>query len=1119
LILAVMRSADCAASPEVCTGTFHSCALHRDGTVHTWGWDGEGQLGTRSIYSAVPTRVSGLPPVKVIDFGEGYATSLTRDGHLWSWGNNTSGELGNGKDGASTIPLSANFGNIVAISSAASHGLAVTTDGAVWSWGSNNYGQLGVATTDSRQLAPVRVAGIGNVVSVVTSFGFSMALEADGTVWAWGNNEYGQLVDGSRISRTAPGRVSGLPSNIVAIAASTGYSVALASDGTVYTWGQDIYGQLGDNSGNSRPVPRVVEGLTQTVAIAAGNEFVLALTRTGEVWRTGRLDNVADPSDRRPQPVTGLPSRIVAISAGEHCLALDSTGSVWSWRQNDYGELGDGSTISRNVPQRIPSLNNIAAITARLSNSGAIDGDGTLWAWGNNKGGQIGDGQTTSRSTPITVEGLTDITAVAAGFGHTVALRTDGTVWAWGRNQEGQLGIDPGLLGVARSRPTQVSALSGVTSIAAGSLFTLALRSDGTVWAWGANFYGQLGTPNPHPDDHYPSSQVPTRIPGLSGVVRIVAGGGAVDHAMAITADGGLWAWGRNDFGQLGDGTSTTRSTPQRVNGLADVISAAAGTSHSVAATRSGSVWVWGNNDRRELSEGGPSKILMPFQVGRLEQVIQVAAGRNFNLALKRDGTVWAWGTSDAGELGDGTTIVRSSALPVTGLTDIVSISAANDQARAVKSDGTVWAWGWNSYGQLGDGTVAQRSTPVLVLADSGRGSVAGNDWVLDLDPTVPNRIPNDKVPGFPVVTVGAITDNEVSANIAFRPQDIGTTASVYVFALAPAGAVRDVSSKDASLACVLAQLDSDGLLKAVSASTLQSYVSGVLSSQGQAVTLLNGVPSTNIGGSTFFVGYGVNATAMLANGTNRGVLSTPGSVQCSPQSPQTGWWWNPAEDGRGFSIEVQGNHIFFASFLYDVSGRATWYVATGTTSLEGSLFQGDLLSARGGQALGGSYPGFPTLKSEGQITLAFNDATHGTIVWPGGTVPIQRFNIVPGGLNLPPQDNQPQSGWWWNPDESGRGFFLEWQGGVLDIAGYVYDDNGNAIWYLTENLVPSANPQQFSSSWWQFGNGMTLYGPWRQHQMLSDHVAPVTIQFDSLETATMALPNGRTTLLRRQRF
>jgi hypothetical protein len=292
-----------------------------------------------------------------------------------------------------------------------------------------------------------------------------------------------------------------------------------------------------------------------------------------------------------------------------------------------------------------------------------------------------------------------------------------------------------------------------------------------------------------------------------------------------------------------------------------------------------------------------------------------------------------------------------------------------------------------------------------------------------------------------------------------------------------------------------------------------------VLGSQGQAVQILNGTPTVNIGGTTFYVGYGTSATAMINGGVNRSAITVPGSQVCKPEAPKTGWWWNPAEDGRGFSVEVLGNHIFFAAFLYDVTGRSTWYVSTGLTSLDGSLYTGPLYSAKGGQTLGGTYPGRPTLKDEGPITLAFNDANTGTMVWPGGSVPIQRFNIIPNGMNLPPAANQPESGWWWNEAENGRGFFMEWQGGTLDIAGYMYDDAGNSVWYLTVDSMKGATGQSFTNSWWSYGNGQTLTGAWKPNTRLSTTVAPLSIQFSAPDTAIMTLPNGRTTALKRHRF
>jgi hypothetical protein len=391
-------------------------------------------------------------------------------------------------------------------------------------------------------------------------------------------------------------------------------------------------------------------------------------------------------------------------------------------------------------------------------------------------------------------------------------------------------------------------------------------------------------------------------------------------------------------------------------------------------------------------------------------------------------------------------------------------------------------------------------------------------------------------VPVFPMTVRSTITPTTAtaSADIQFRPQDVGTNGSVFVFALAPStivaggtasdamkvGRARTEQKADTPIACVLAQLNAAGQMVAVTSANLAAYLTGVLGAQGASVSILNGVPTGNVSGATFFVGYGASGTAMINTGINRAAVTIPGSLTCEPRAPQTGWWWNPQEDGRGFSLEVRGNNMFFASFLYDISGRSNWYVSTGPVSLEGSLYNGDLLAASGGQTLGGAYSRFPTLTSAGPMTLTFNNESTGTLVWPGGTVPIQRFNIVANGLTLPPVTGQPESGWWWNEQEAGRGFFMEWQNGTLDIAGYMYDDLGNPVWYLTVGpIAGTETARQFQGNWWSYGGGQTLTGAWRQNSRTNANVAPLSITFSGPDTALMTLPNGRTTNLKRHRF
>lgn len=387
--------------------------------------------------------------------------------------------------------------------------------------------------------------------------------------------------------------------------------------------------------------------------------------------------------------------------------------------------------------------------------------------------------------------------------------------------------------------------------------------------------------------------------------------------------------------------------------------------------------------------------------------------------------------------------------------------------------------------------------------------------------------------PVFPIKVTGSIDAQvgNVQAAIQFRPQDVGTTQSVYVFALAPQTVVRPMAAVDSEplhlsakgakadepVACVLAQLNSSGQLQQVSASQMQAYLTGTLTAQGASVNVLNNVPTPQISGATFYVGYGSTSSSMLANGVNRGVATAPGTLQCKPERPQTGWWWAGNEPGRGYSLEVSGNTMFFASFLYDPSGRSTWYAAVMPLSLEGAYYTGTLFNKSGGQGLDAAYRAPGAAVNAGTMALAFSDAAHGTLVWPGGSVAIERFDIVTGGHALAPDANAPQGGWWWNPAEDGRGFYIEWQGGRAFIAGYMYDPNGNPVWYLAQPATP--NPRSVQGNWELYTGGQTLTGTYRAPTVSNGNVAPVTITFSGPDSGLMTLPGGRTTAIQRFRF
>jgi hypothetical protein len=391
--------------------------------------------------------------------------------------------------------------------------------------------------------------------------------------------------------------------------------------------------------------------------------------------------------------------------------------------------------------------------------------------------------------------------------------------------------------------------------------------------------------------------------------------------------------------------------------------------------------------------------------------------------------------------------------------------------------------------------------------------------------------------PVFPMTVSGSVTATSanITANIQYRPQDVGSNGNVYVFALAPAAIVQGASSvsvsnhkgpmskstntatTDTALPCVLAQLTASGQLTVANANSLQAYLTGVLSSQGASVAVLNNVSTALIAGSIFYVGYGANSAAMINNGVHRNAVAIPGSNVCNPQAPQTGWWWNPAEDGRGFGIEVRGNNLFMSGYLYDDTGHATWVVSPGPVALDGSFYNGTLYQVANGQSLNGAYRAPATPTSAGTVTLTFNDSRHGTLIWPGGSIPIVRFDDVIGSGGGTTPAFVPENGWWWSAIESGRGYFLEVKNNYAFIAGYMYETDGRPVWYLTQNALTS--PTSFSGNWLQVQGGQTLTGPYKKPTVLNANVGSAGIVFQDASNATLTLPNGRQVAITRQQF
>ena len=360
-----------------------------------------------------------------------------------------------------------------------------------------------------------------------------------------------------------------------------------------------------------------------------------------------------------------------------------STSTILAWGDNAFGQLGDGTTEHRGTPAPVQDLTDVKTVTGGGGHAAALLADGTVWAWGRNDFGQCGNGTNEHCSMPVQVKDLHDVKEIFGGGGHTVALLQDGTLRSWGHNLRGDLGDGTT---EHRNLPVPVLGLDNIRAAGWGGGHGLALGEDGTVWSWGHNLFGALG------DGTTTTRPTPIRVPGISEVEYLTGGGG---HSIAITADGSYWAWGRNDRGQLGDGTIDSQLSPFRIDLFGSEVKISAvsgGFFHTMALLSDDTVWAWGNNDSGQLGDGSTDNIFKPFQVTGLSGVRTVAAGGGRNefgpgghsLAVLEDGTLRAWGLNDAGQLGDGTTQNRTSPVPVVGVTGADAVVAAGGYNFAV---------------------------------------------------------------------------------------------------------------------------------------------------------------------------------------------------------------------------------------------------------------------------------------------------------------------------------------------------------------------------------------------------------------------------------------------------
>jgi alpha-tubulin suppressor-like RCC1 family protein len=648
--------------------------------------------------------------------GSSHTCAVALEGSGYCWGSNGSGELGDGTTTPSATPKAISGGlTFSMLSAGGARTCGLTIEGVAHCWGLNT-GALPSPVPTSLAFS-----------TITSGSSHHCALTSSGAAFCWGGNSSGQLGDGTTTTSTSPVAVAG-GRTFVDIDASGTHTCALTVTGAIFCWGLNGSGQLGNGStGGQSSVPVAVAGANEFVSIATQANLssgvwtsaTCALSAAGDAfcWGTNASGQLGDgtTTSRNIPGIVSPVARFVRIAGGtSHACALSSTGTVYCWGDNSSGQLGDGSYAFQSTPVPVTGSTPWKAVSAVGTSSCGLSNTGTSYCWGNNVFGQLGIGTMPFRTTPVAVAGGVSYTSLAAGLSSTCGISAS-TVRCWGSNASGELGV--GTASAPRSTPALVAGSNSYNQVTVGERFACALATTGSSpFCWGANDRGQLG------DGTTVNKSVPTAVSGAPVFTSIVAG---LRSSCGRGTTGAVQCWGWNGFGQLGDGTTTNQTSPVTVAWSGSFNSISAGLVSFCGLDATGAAYCWGYNGYGQLGDGTTTQRSSPVAVSGGLTFGSLAGGAGNNIlyaicGLTTDKRAFCWGGNDKGQLGNGTVtagFTSGSTVPsaVTGGFSFVSIANGGIHACGLTETGAAYCWGLNSSGQLGDGTTTDRASPTLV--------------------------------------------------------------------------------------------------------------------------------------------------------------------------------------------------------------------------------------------------------------------------------------------------------------------------------------------------------------------------------------------------------------------
>jgi alpha-tubulin suppressor-like RCC1 family protein len=692
---------------RIAAGLFHSCAVATTGRLSCWGDNRGGQLGNGTTNrSAVPVAAGADADWDSVTAGGFFTCGLKKgSGKRFCWGNNGIGQLGNGGINDSTRPLSAGDDGWAQLSAGATHGCGVKTDGTLLCWGDDSQGQIAspnAGGSNARSLLPREVIPQTHWENVSAGTNETCAVKSDHTLWCWGGyhggndrprapvqvgadadwarvdagdfftcgvktsgalfclgrNYYGEGGHSASGEYDAPPVQVGTATDWAVVRAGGGHVCALKTDASLHCWGYNYDGQAGV------PVTPSTLSLSTPTPVAPQTSF---------------------------RDVETGGSQISDYSTAHSC-GMRADGSVVCWGKGEAGQLGDGETTQNSAtPRQLGTDTDWASIG---DGAWGTKRDGSLWQWGRIGTLYVGmAGAQLYMPMRQPVPARLDGAARSLGRGPACYVATDGRLLCstWCKDLP-PLGVVPctadfAAVGTDTDWATVTSGNPNYT--------TCALKTSGALYCWGSNAQGVVG------DGTTENRAMPTLVTTGAPAWRAVAMGS--EHACAVGTDGTLWCWGDNFYGQLGDTPSTNHNTPAQVGADRDWADVTAGYSHSCALKTDGSLWCFGQADSAGI-EDSERPVPTPTRVGGPTATYRsVSAQYLSTCAVAVSGTAWCWGFGSDGQLGDGRSVDSAVPVRVAGdFTDWVAVGRSQFYSCGVRADGTAWCWGKNDEGQLG---------------------------------------------------------------------------------------------------------------------------------------------------------------------------------------------------------------------------------------------------------------------------------------------------------------------------------------------------------------------------------------------------------------------------------